>query len=92
MSRHREITVPEIVSGLRALAEEFESGYRPVPLPGQAGKRVAGVPVVPIVMHDALCRWRLMTRHDEIEPPVLVCAGWGLGVLLSDAEGRPVVR
>lgn len=84
----REITLEEVVTGLRALVEEFESGYRPVPTPGQGLPRVAGVTVVPIVVHDALCGWRVMSEQDETEPRVLACAGCGLGVLKSDVEGR----
>ena len=51
----RPITVDEVVSGLRALADEYEAGYRAVPQPGEGMRRAAGVPVVPIVVHDALC-------------------------------------
>lgn len=84
----RPITVDEIVYGLRALADEFESGYRSVPTPGQPLRKIAGVPVVPIVVHDALCGWRVATEQEDTDPTVLACAGCGLGYLLDDAKGQ----
>lgn len=83
------ITVPGIVAGLRALAAEFETGYRPAPQPGEGLRRVAGVTIVPLVVHDALCGWRVMSEQEDTDPRVLACAGCGLGVLLADVEGRP---
>lgn len=84
----RPITVDEVAAGLRALADEFESGYRAVPQPGHGLQRVAGVPIVPIVVHDALCGWRVASEQEDTTPPVLACAGCGLGFLRSEAEGR----
>lgn len=84
----RPITVAEIVSGLRALADEYETGYRHVPQPGQGLRRVAGLPVVPIVVHDALCGWRVASVQEAADPDVLGCAGCGLGYLRTEAEGR----
>lgn len=82
----KPITTAEIVRGLRALADEYESGYRSVPQPGEGLHRPAGIPVVPIVVHDALCGWRVATEQDETAPGVLACAGCGLGFLRSEAE------
>lgn len=84
----KPITVDEVVAGLRSLVDEFESGYRPVPEAGQGLRKIAGVPVVPVVVHDALCGWRVMSEQEATEPRILACAGCGLGVLKSDVEGR----
>ncbi len=32
--------------------------------PGVCLLRLAGVPIVPIVVHDALCGWRLASKQD----------------------------
>ena len=84
----REISIAEVTAGLRSLADEFESGYRPVPVAGEGMTRVVGIPIVPVVVHDALCGWRVMSEQEATEPRVLACAGCGLGVLLADVEGR----
>lgn len=84
----KERTIDEIASGLRALADEFESGYRRVPTAGEGLRRIVGVPVVPVVVHDALCGWRVMSEQEQSEPRILACAGCGLGVLLADMQGR----
>lgn len=85
----KEITVAEVTAGLRALADEFESGYRPVPRSGQGLRKVVGSPLVPIVVHDALCGWRVASLQEESEPQVLGCAGCGLVYLVTEAEARP---
>ena len=87
----RETRVAEIVAGLRHLADQFESGDRKVLFRGQAARRVAGVLVVPVVMHHAVCGWRIMTEQEDTDPAVAVCAGCGLGVLLAEVEGWPTV-
>lgn len=88
----RPITTPgEVAAALRALADEFATGYRPVPVRGQGGWQVGGVPVVPIVVHDALCGWRVASLQEDAAPPaVLACAGCGLGYLQDEAAGRPL--
>lgn len=86
-------TPAQIAAGLRALADEYESGYRAVPGRGQGVRRVGGAPVVPIVVHDALCGWRIATLQEDSAgasdgPPVQACAGCGMAYQQSDAVGR----
>lgn len=76
-------------AGLRALADELDAGDGP--RRGQGVRRVAGVTVVPLVVHDALCGWRVATPQDS-EPPVMGCAGCGLGYLVEDALSTPGAR
>lgn len=76
-----------LAEGLRVLADELESGARAVPLPGTSVRRIGGgAPVVPIVVHDALCGWRVASRQEETDPDVLACAGCGMAYLVRDAE------
>jgi hypothetical protein len=79
------ITREEVTEGLRALVDEFMSGYRPVPTPGQGMQRINGLPLVPIVVHDALCGWRVSSTQDDSSPEALGCAGCGLAYLRSEA-------
>lgn len=84
----REIDTDSVIAGVRAFVDELESGYRPVPMPGVGLRQVAGCTVVPVVIHDALCGWRVFSRQDETDPEVSACAGCGLAVEVSDLEGR----
>lgn len=80
----------KVVAGLRALADEIELGLYPTPVAGAGLRRVHGATVVPLVVHDALCGWRVASMQDEIKPPTCVCAGCGLAFLAEDAKGlRP---
>ena len=70
-----------IAAGLRALADALEDGRRPVPARGFGLRRVNTSPVVPAVIHDALCGWRVATPQGEDGEPdsdVMSCAGCGL--------------
>lgn len=82
------ITVEQVVSGLRSLALEIELGYRPVPQPGQAMRRAGSgrLPVVPLVVHDALCGWRVASDQEDDAPGVLACAGCGLAYLIDEVR------
>lgn len=80
-----------IADGLRQLADDIESGRRPVPARGFGLRRVGASPVVPLAVHDALCGWRVATpQGDEGEPDadVASCAGCGLSFLVAEAQGR----
>ena len=90
MTQRRPIAVEEVVAGLRALAQEFELGYRQVPQPGHGLRKIAGVRILPIAVHDALCGWRVATEQEEHEGPerVAACAGCGLGYLIEEAQMR----
>lgn len=89
------IDTAEVLADLRGFVDELESGYRSV----QAGVgllRVAGVPVVPRAVHNALCGWRIFTPQEEAheadpsKPLVVACAGCGLGMVYSEWQGRGV--
>jgi hypothetical protein len=84
----KPIETPVVVAGLRALAEEMELGLYPTPTAGQGLRRIHGATLVPGVVHDALCGWRVASMQDGIEPPTCVCAGCGLAFLADDARGR----
>lgn len=86
----REIDTDSVIAGVRAFVDELESGYRPIPMPGVGLRQVAGCTVVPVVIHDALCGWRVFSRQDEDDPAldVAACAGCGLAMQISDLEGR----
>lgn len=84
----KPIETAEVVAGLRALADEMEIGLYPTPISGNGVRRVHGATVVPLVVHDALCGWRVASMQDDVEPPTCVCAGCGLGFLADDARGR----
>lgn len=71
-----------LADGLRALADEVEAGGGP--RPGQGVRRVGGAPVVPVVVHDALCGVRVASRQDPPDDDVLVCAGCGLAMLADE--------
>ncbi|MFC4951282.1 hypothetical protein [Pseudonocardia sp. GCM10023141] len=77
-----------VVAGLRALAEEMELGLYPTPVAGQGLRQIKGATLVPLVIHDALCGWRVASMQDDIEPPTCVCAGCGLAFLGDEARGR----
>jgi hypothetical protein len=83
----RTITIESVTEGLRTLIEEFETGRRPIPLRGVGPRRSAGVPIIPIVVHDALCGWRIDSEKDD-EPGVLACDGCGLAFLQSEMFKR----
>lgn len=80
------IEAQDVIAGVQAFVHELESGYRPVPVAGQGLRRVAGCPVVPAVIHHALCGWRVFSRQDETDPSVVACAGCGLGMAAIDVE------
>ena len=80
-----ESTANDIAAGLRALADEYESGRRAVPLPGQGPDKVAGIPIVPRSVHDAICGCRTTHPQKYAQPPVLACFACGLGLLPTPA-------
>lgn len=78
---NRRFDAQRIAAGLRAIAASLEDGRRPVPRPGFGLRRVHGSPVVPAVIHDTLCGWRVATPQGEDGEPdsdVMSCAGCGL--------------
>lgn len=80
----------DLAAGLRALADDIESGRRPVPLRGIGLRQVNGAPVVPLAVHDALCGWQVASlQEDGGKPLVQACHGCGLAYLQSEAKAKP---
>lgn len=68
----------ELADALRGYADDVSKGTTTVPalqlVVDDAGTRLR---VVPRVLHDVMCPWRVATPQDT-EPVVLGCAGCGL--------------
>lgn len=83
MTDHRR---DELARRLRALAVDVASGSFQLPRCG-VGPDSSGGLVVPAVVHDLLCGWRVRTLHNT--PGVSTCAGCGLAVPVLPGRGEP---
>ncbi|MDH6460156.1 hypothetical protein M2302_000307 [Micromonospora sp. A200] len=66
-----------LAAELHAYADAVAAGTEPVPAMDVVYDGAFRMRVVPGVLHDLLCAWRIATPQDT-DPVVLACAGCGL--------------
>jgi len=67
----------ELAGQLHALADAIAAGSESVPAMHRLDADGVRLRVVPPVVHDVLCAWRVASPQDTV-PVVLACAGCGL--------------
>ena len=67
----------ELAAQLHAYADAIADGHEPVPALQIVEADGFRMKVVPVVIHNLLCAWRVATPQ-ETDPVVLGCAGCGL--------------
>lgn len=77
----------ELAAQLHAYADEVATGAVDVPALRIVHDGEHRLRVIPRVLHDVICRWRVATAQDT-EPVVLGCAGCGLCYPREGGEPR----